>query len=151
MNSLTSENFPLLGQIDPAALAVGTTDSDYAHMGKFGRVMGEAAVGTISATQTVTVSMIQATDSSGSGAKAITGKAATGLVNADDNKQVQINVRADELDMDNNFDYCALRIVVADTASPVATVTASGTVHGDDARYEPGSDNDLASVAEIVT
>jgi hypothetical protein len=50
----------------------------------------------------------QATDASGTNAKDITGKAITQIVTA--NKQAEINLMAEELDIANNFNYIQLSV-----------------------------------------
>jgi hypothetical protein len=79
--------------------------------------------------------------------KAITGKAGTQLTQAgtDSDKQVLINVRSDDLDIANDFTHVALPAIVA-----VATSDVGGVVLGLDPKYGAASDNDLASVDEIV-
>lgn len=149
-NQLPSEVAALLGTIDPDAYAASTVVSDYCDMGKFESLMIILAVGDIGAAGTYDAVVQQATDSSGTGAKNLTvSKAITQLTQAgtDSNKQVIINVRAEDLDMANDFDHVAVS---------VTTVGAAATDHGAvvlgmNPRYAPASDNNLASVDEIVS
>lgn len=146
-NVLPGECVGVVATVDPDALGIATHDSDWVDMGEFDQIMAIAAIGTLGASATATVSVVQATDSSGTGAKAITGKAATALTQAspdDSDKQIVINVRAEELDLDNGFTHAALRIVVGTAASD-----GGGVVLGFGPRYF-AQDYDLASVAEIV-
>ena len=66
---------------------------------------------------------------------------------SDDDKQAKINVRADELDVNNDFAFVQLSITVATAASAIAAI-----LYGFEARYQPGTDSgdELASVDETV-
>jgi len=102
-------------------------------------------VGEMQATSTVDAKLEQATDGSGTGAKDISGKSITQLTAAgsDDDKQVIINCRDDELDVANSFTHVRLSITTATAASDSA-----GLILGHDSRYSP--ETDLASVDEVV-
>ena len=146
-NSLPSERVAIGGVIDPDANAAGALTTNWLDMGLFGSAMGIVLVGTMGSTGTIDAKLQQATDSSGTGAKDITGKAITQLTEAgtDDDKQAIINVRAEELDVANSFNHVALVLTTA-----VATSDSAGVIVGLDPRHGPASDNDLASVDEIV-
>lgn len=146
-SALASEVCAVAGVIDPDVTAASTVDSDYVDMSKFESAMGIAMAGTLGSSATFDASLIQATSAAGAGAKAITGKAGTQLTQAgtDSDKQVVLNVRAEELDIANNFRFVALRITVA-----VATSDAGGVLLGFNPAHAPASDNDVASVDEIV-
>lgn len=145
---LASEAAALVATVDPDALTAATHTSDWVDMQDFERIMAIVAVGTLGTSATVDAKLEQATDSSGSGAKDITGKAITQLTQAgsDDDKQAIINCKADELDVENDFRYVRLSITVG-----TATSDGAGFVLGLEPRYAPASDRDLASVDEIVT
>ncbi|MEM1421824.1 MAG: hypothetical protein AAGF51_14570, partial [Pseudomonadota bacterium] len=85
----------------------------------------------------------QATSDTGTGAKDVDGKAVTAIT--EDDKQAIINLNVDELDIANDFSHVRLSITVGTAASDI-----SGLLIGLDARYGPASDNDAASVVEIV-
>ena len=148
-NMLPSEACAVLGTIDPDAIAAGTVVSDYVDLGKFERVMVVIMAGTLGTSATVDASILQATDSAGTGAKALSpAKAITQLTEAgtDSDKQVIINVQADELDISNDFDHIAVSVDIGTATSDFAAV-----IFGFNPRSMPASDNDLASVAEIVS
>ena len=147
MNRLGSEKVAIGGVIDPDVTVASTVVSDYMDMGKFEQAMAIVMAGTLGASATLDAKLVQATDSSGTGSKDITGKAITQLTQAgtDSDKQAIINCRAEELDLDNSFDHVALSMTVA-----AATSDISGILLGLNARNNPASDNDLASVDEIV-
>lgn len=149
INCLPSEAAAVVATIDPDAYTAATTVSDYADMGLFERVMIIISVGTMASTATLDAVVKQATTSAGAGAKNLTtSKAITQLTQAggDSDKQVIINVLAEDLDMANNFDHCAISVTGATAASDYGVV-----VLGFNPRYAPASDNDLASVDEIVS
>ncbi len=147
-NVLPSEQTALLATIDPDANAAATYTSDWVDASEFEALLGIVLVGTIDATGTVDAKFQQATDSSGTGAKDISpAKAITQLTAAgtDSDKQALLNIRQEELDHDNAFTFVALLITVA-----TAAADAAGVIMGHYPRYGPASDNDLASVDEIV-
>jgi len=148
-NALPSESIAVVGTIDPDAYTAATYVTDYASLEKFESLMIILKVGEMQATSTVDAVVKQATDASGTSAKNLTtSKAITQLTAAgsDDDKQVVINVRAEDLDMANSFDHVALSVTVGTAASDLDV-----TVLGVNPRYLPASDNDLASVDEIVS
>ena len=147
-NALPSERAGVVATIDPDALTATAHTSDWVSMAVFQSVMAIVSVGTLGTSATVDAKLEQATDSSGTGAKDITGKSITQLTDAgsDDDKQAIINCRGSELDVENGFDHVRLSITVA-----VATSDGAGLVLGFDPRHGPASDSDLASVDEIVS
>ena len=146
-NTLLSQDVAVLAVIDPDANAAGALTSDWVDMTVFQRIMGICLAGTLGTSATLDMKFQQATDSSGTGNKDITGKAITQLTQAgtDADKQAIINLRADELDVAGNFTHAALVLTTA-----VATSDSGAIILGDSARYQPANDNDLASVDEIV-
>lgn len=147
MNRLPSEKVAIGGVIDPDVTTASTVVSDYMSMADFESAMAIILAGTLGTNATLDAKLVQATDSSGTGSKDITGKAITQLTEAgtDSDKQAIINCRAEELDVANGFTHVALSMTVA-----VATSDVGGILLGLNARSEPASDNDLASVDEIV-
>lgn len=148
LNQLVSEAVGVVATIDPDAYAAGTVTSDWVDMSTCERIMAIVLAGTLGTGATLDAKLEQATDSSGTGAKDITGKAITQLtkIGGDDNKQAIINLSADELDVDNGYTHARLSITVSNAASD-----GGGIVLGAGFRYGPATDNDLASVAEVVS
>lgn len=144
-NILPSDRAVLVATIDPDAYTANNYTSDYVHMGSFESVQACLLVGTIESSGTVDMKLVQATDSSGTGSKDITGKAITQLTQAgsDSDKQAIINVRSDELDVANGFDYVAATLTIG-----TANCDAGVVLLGHDARYAPGTD--LSTADEIV-
>lgn len=145
-NLLPSDRAVVAAVIDPDATAAGTVTSGWVHMGTFDTILAIALAGTLGASATFDAKLEQAQDSSGTGAKDITGKAITQLTQAgtdESDLQSLINCRADELDVANGFDYVRLSITVG-----TATSDAGGLIIGMNARYQPAAD--AASVTEVV-
>lgn len=145
---LPSQLAAVAGTIDPDNHSAGALNSDWVSMSTFQAIMAVIAVGAMGASGTIDAKLEQATDSSGTGAKDITGAAITQLTQAggDDNKQAILQCYAEDLDLANNFTHVRLTMTVATAACDCA-----GLVVGMSPRYAPASDHDLASVAEIVS
>ena len=147
MNRLPSEKVAIGATIDPDATVASTVVSDYMSMADFESAMAIIMAGTLGSSATLDAKLVQATDSSGTGVKDITGKAITQLTQAgtDSDKQAIINCRAEELDIANDFNHIAISLTVATATSDVSAILL-----GLNARVNPASDNDLASVDEII-
>lgn len=145
-NILPSDRVRVMGAIDPDAIAAGTATTGWVSLADFGSVMAIVMAGTLGTSATLDAKLEQATDSSGTGAKDITGKSITQLTQAgtDSDKQAIINCRSEELDVANDFTHVRLSMTVA-----VATSDAGGILLGLDARYEPVTD--ATTVDEIVS
>lgn len=146
-NNRPSERVALVGVISPDVHTAGARSTGWIAAKNFNKFMAVVFAGTLGASATLDAKLEQASDSSGTGAKDITGKAITQLTKAgsDDDKQAIINLSADQLDINNGFTHFRLTMTVA-----TATSDTGGVVFGVDARLPPGSDNDLAAVDEIV-
>lgn len=144
INVRGSSMAPIVGVIPPQSTNT-TVTSSWLSMADLAALQAIISVGVLGASATVNAKLEQATDSGGTGAKDVTGKAISQLVKAtDDNKQAVINCRADELDVNNSFTHVRLSITVGTAASLV-----SGLILGHFPRYEP-ADVQAASVKEIV-
>ena len=139
--ALGSEQWAIVGVIDPDAYGAGTELSDEIDMSLWSRLICIVQIGTSEATSTVDFKL-QDSDASGGTFTDISGKATTQFTAADDDKQSIINLRFDEMNDD-------ARYVRADLTVATAASDASCIIMGYP-RYFPASDNDLASVDEIV-
>jgi len=149
MNKLGSEIAAIGGTIDPDVTVASTVTSDWMSMASFEMAMAFIMAGTLGTNATIDAKLEQATDSSGTGAKDVTGSDITQMTQAatdESDNQAIINCRAEKLDVANGFDHVRLSITVG-----TATSDLSGILLGLNAAVEPASDNDLASVGEIVT
>jgi hypothetical protein len=145
-NILPSNRGVVAGAIDPDAYTAAAYTSDYVSMADFETMMAIIMVGTMASTSTVDAKLVQATDSSGTGVKDISGKAITQLTEAgnDSDKQAIINCRSDELDVANGFTHVAVVMTVGTAASDAGAILL-----GFDGRYQPTAD--LASVDEVIS
>lgn len=141
-----SDFISVAGAIDPQSNAADATKtSDYVDLSQFNALLAVVNVGAVTATGKVDAKLVQATAADGTGKKDISGKAITQLTDASSNKQVEINLFAEELDTDNGFRYVALEVT-----NTTAAAIVSAVLLGASGRYDPASDNNVASVAEIV-
>jgi hypothetical protein len=136
-----NEEHAIAATIDPQAVDNASQTSDWVDMSKYNRVAFIVCVGATDTT--VDIKLQSATADDGTGAADISGKAATQLTATDDNKQVVIEITAEE--MPANTGYCAAVVTAGDgTSGALVCAVGLGTV----ARYAPVSH--LASVAEAV-
>ncbi len=141
-----SDKFAIAATIDPGAHAAGVVNSDWVDMATFDELVATVMTGTLGTAATIDAKLQQATDAAGTGAKDITGRAITQIVKATgDNVQALINCWAEDLDVSNDFTHVRLALTVG-----TATSDCSAVILSSESRYGPDSDNDLASVAEIV-
>lgn len=125
------EGNKLLAHI-PADSQTTAQTSSWVSMADFREIVALISVGDLATSATFNAKLQQATDSSGTGAKDITGKAITALADTDDDVALLLSVIAEELDVDNNFTHVAL---VATPAT--AAVEFGALVFGCGARTRP--------------
>lgn len=147
-NNRPSERVAVLGNIDPDAYTAATYVTGWVAAANWAAFMAIVFAGTLGSSATLDAKIEQASDSSGTGAKDLSGSAITQLTQAgtDSDKQAIINFRAEDLDINNGFTHVRLSMTVA-----TATSDAGGVLLGLDPRQGPASDNDASSVDEIVT
>jgi len=135
-NVKPNDRATLLAVINPQS-ATTAKSTGWLAVKDFAAFLATVIVGAIASTGTVDAKLEQATSAAGADAKDITGKAITQLTEAgtDSNKQVEINLRAEELDINNAFTHFRLTITPATAAALIAA-----TVRGFDARYAPATD-----------
>jgi hypothetical protein len=115
-------------------------------MGNFNSVCARLRVGVMSAGSTVDAKLQQATDSSGTGAKGIPGKAIVQPLAAGSNhRQPLIEVRDTDLDVNNGYAFVRLLVTVASAASLI-----QAAVVGHNPVFVPSSGFNQASVLQIV-
>jgi hypothetical protein len=145
---LPSEAAGIVGVVDPDAYSTGTQTTGWIDMADFEAVMAIVMAGTLGSSATLDAKLEQATDSSGTSAKDVSGKSITQLTKAspdESDQQAVINMRREELDVQNGFTHVRLSLTVGTASSD-----AAGIVLGFMPRQGPASDQDLSSVAEIV-
>jgi hypothetical protein len=124
---------------------ISTQVSAWLLMENFHRALLLVSVGDMAAAATLDISITQASDGTGTGAKAITGKAATQLTQAggDGNDLVMIELRSEELDGNNGFEYIRANLAIAGNSVELAYV-----VLGLVPRYPPVSTTNVTEVVD---
>lgn len=144
-NQRISEALAVLATIDPVSQGAGTVTTGWVDMRDCKRLLAIVGVGVMTATGTVDAKLQQATDSGGTGVKDITGKAITQLLAAGgNNRQVEINLADDELDVTNLFRFVRLSITVATAASLINALLLGAM------SFETADGFNQAGVAQIV-
>lgn len=100
----------------------------YRPLGNHQRAVLIMHVGDMGAGATVDLQLLQATDAAGADAKAITGKSITQLTQAggDAGSTVAIEVRAEELDVNNGFAFIGAELTVANANCDIGIVALAG-------------------------
>jgi hypothetical protein len=146
INFKPSQRSSLVGVIAPISAAAVQT-SAWIDATTFRNYLATIGLGVVGAAATVDAKLQQATDNAGTGAKDVAGKAIVQFTkaNADDGKTALINLKQEELDFANGFKFFRLSITPAVAASLIY-----GDVRGFDPRYGVATDNDLATVAQVL-
>lgn len=146
LNQKPSESLSVLATLDAASVAASTVVTTWVPIKNHFTLMALIATGVLGASATIDAKLRQATDSSGTGAKDITGKAITQIVKASgDNKQAIINMKAADLDTEGGFAYVALSLTVGTAASIVGA-----TLLGCAPKYEDAAVFNQAAVVQVV-
>jgi hypothetical protein len=144
-NAKLSEHLALVERLVPVSQAAATVTTGWVSMKDTKRLLALISCGVLGASATVDAKLQQATDTSGTGAKDISGKAITQLVKAsNDNNEAIINLADDELDIANGFNAVRLSLTVGTAASLIAAQLWAGT------SFEPASDLNKATVVQVV-
>ena len=140
---LTTERMQLLAVIHPD-LNQGRYYTPWINMNITHKLLARVIVGDIGQGATVDFELQEATDANGTGAKAITAKAITQLTQAggDSNDTCAINLRTEEMDAANDFDYVRGRLDVNTASANVCVI-----IDGDVPRYAPVS---TAAYTEVI-
>ena len=142
MTILASENSSVIGIINPAERVNTTTNGTAIDLAKFHQAMFILQVGNTDATIDF---KLQESATTSSGFADISGKAVTTFAATDDNKQAIINL--DSSEMGNSKRY--VRGVIT-TGSGTACVVGMVAL-GFSPRFRPATDEDLASVSQVVS
>lgn len=139
---LISERMELMEHIAPDS-HLGDYFTDWFSMAETARLLVQVHCGDIGQTGTVDVDIQQATDAAGTGVKAIAGKAITQLTAAggDGDDYCEINLRTEEMDAANDFDWVRVRMQCLVAASVVGVVAM-----GETPRYAPVSQTNKTEV-----
>ena len=144
-NSKASEMLAVLATIDPASQAAGALSTGWVSVANHLGFLAVVQTGVLGTSATVDAKLQQALDSSGTGAKDITGKAITQIVKATgDNKQALINIKPEELDTVNGFGFVRVTVTVG-----VAASITSAQLLGVNPRFAPADAANQAAVAQV--
>lgn len=144
-NVAAAEKIALVGTIDPATVANTEVFTDVIDMHRWHQALGIALLGNM-ASETID---FKAYRCASDGSSKVALKSATQLAasaTANDNAQVVINVRSEDLSAAaEGARYVVFGLVTGGATGGPAAVVALGV----DPRFSPASDNDLASVLQI--
>jgi hypothetical protein len=143
-----SARVSVAGVIAPANQAAGTVTSQWVDMQAWFALLALLNIGAMAAGGTIDAKIEQATDAAGTGVKDVPGSAIVQVTQAGAgaNTLVEINLRQDDLDRNNDFRFVRLNVAAGAAASFL-----SGVLLGFDARYGAATDNDIAAVAQTVS
>jgi hypothetical protein len=145
-NSKASEMLAVLATIDPATQAAGAVSTGWVSVANHLGFLALVQTGVLGTSATVDAKLQQALDSSGTGAKDISGKAITQIVKATgDNKQVLVNVKPEEIDTVNGFAFVRVTVTVG-----VAASITSAQLLGVNPRYAPAEVGNQAAVVQVI-
>ena len=146
-NTKGSEQFAVLGGTGPIDAAAG--QSAWISVGNFQRFLALIETG-VGVAGTLDASLVQAQDAAGTGAKPVVSVAgipkALTTIAAGSAASIQalIDCSVDELDVNGGFGFLQLQVTLS------AAGLVSGLLLGINARYEPASALNAASVAQIT-
>lgn len=140
-----TEAYEVLAHEPADNFGIATISSAWLNMENFHRAVAVISVGDMAAGATLDCALRQASDGTGTGNKAITGKTTTQLTQAggDGNDLLFIELRSEELDGNNNFEYIRLDVTVAANSVELAYV-----VLGAYPRYKPVSTTNITEVVD---
>lgn len=125
-----SEELDIASGVKPQDIGTADVTGAYIHMSGYRQALATVTTEDLTDGQTATVELLQATDSSGTGAKEL--KAAiTGTATAEQlNVIAEVDVRDDEFDTNNDFAYFAVKVTCSEAGK-----LGSATVVLGDKRY----------------
>lgn len=145
-NIKIAEQIAVMATLNPASVSASTVVSTWVPMVNLNSLLAYIQTGVLGASATLDAKLRQATDSSGTGAKDITGKALAQIVKASgDNVQATLECRDTDLDTNGGFAYVALSITVGTAASIVGA-----TLFGGNTLYMPASAFNQVGVVQQV-
>jgi hypothetical protein len=149
---MLSQGLAVVSCIDPDAYAAAAYNGDAVDLSKFSRALFIVMAGDLGSSATLDYKL-QGSVTGSSGWTDLSGKAITQLTEAgtDSNKQAIIEITAEELQEFAKSAGAAYRYVrdVMTVGTAASDCGAIGLAGG--ARFHPASDDNLASVDEIVT
>ncbi|HUX23220.1 MAG TPA: hypothetical protein VMV87_01260 [Burkholderiales bacterium] len=143
-NTKATEQVAILGVINPSSQVAGAAVSGWISAADYQQFLAIVQTGVLGTAATVDAKIQQATDSSGTAAKDVTGAALAQIVKATgDNVQAEINLNTQQLDVEGGFDYIQLSVTVG-----TATSITAAQLLGFSPRFSPPTN--AASVVQVV-
>lgn len=145
-NVKLNERVAVLATLDPASVAAGTVVTAWVPAANFHSIAAMIQTGVMGASATLDAKLRQATSAAGAGAKDVTGKAIAQILSAaGSNVQASIEIRADDLDVNNGYAFVALSVTVGVAASIVGA-----QVLGANPRFAAASAFNQAAVVQVI-
>lgn len=146
-NAKGSELLSILATLDPGNQAPGVANTGWVSLSTHHGLLALVQTGALATGATVDAKLQQAQDASGTGAKDVAGKAIAQLTQASNgaNRQALINLRPEELDVNNGFAFARLVVTVA-----AAAANTSAQLLGVNPRLASAETANQAAVAQIV-
>lgn len=136
-----SEAHDLIDSIFPVSTSTQVNGA-WVDVKDFHRIVAKLKVGAIAATGTLVFQIQQATSAAGAGAKAL--KAAPSIGDTADNRDIWLEVKAEELDVDGGFRFVRIEAIAATAASII-----SAELLGVKGRYSPAA-QPAATVLTVI-
>jgi len=146
-NAKGSEQLSILATLDPGNQAPGVTNTGWVSLSTHHGLLALVQTGALATGATVDAKLQQAQDTNGTGAKDVAGKSIAQLTQASNgaNRQALINLRPEELDVNNGFVFVRLVVTVA-----AAAANTSAQLLGVNPRLASAETANQAAVAQIV-
>lgn len=141
-----SEALALVSTIDPQTVANSEKIGDYVDMADYHEIIAIFSLGNMAA-ETIDCRLQEALTSAGGSAQAA--KSATQLAahaSNNDNTQIIISLKSEDMDTDDSYRYVAPRMVTGNTTGGAASCVVLGLP-----KNLPATDFNLASVQEVET
>ena len=146
MSIKATEQCAVIGSLAPASQATGLGGTGWVSVANFQKFLAIVNTGVLGTGATLDAKFQQATDSTGTGAKDVAGRAITQIVKASgDNVQALLNMDAQDVDANGGFSFVKV-VTNVGTAASIADVLLLGF----DARFGPASDSNAASVSQVA-
>ena len=146
-NAKASEQLSILATLDPGNQAPGVATTGWVPLNIHHGLLALVQTGALATGATVDAKLQQAQDANGTGAKDVAGKSIAQLTQASNgaNRQALINLRPEELDVNNGFAFVRLVVTVA-----AAAANTSAQLLGVNPRLASAETANQAAVAQIV-
>ena len=144
MQAWPTERVAVVGTVDPQTVVNSEQLTDAVDMSKFHSALFILLLGNMAA-ETIDFAVQESDAAGGSYANLKTATQLAAHASNNDNKQLVIAVRSDELSSGKR--YLKGRVITGGATGGPAAVVALGV----DPRFGPASDDDLADVVQIVT